>query len=226
MWFESDSGRLYLRINDGNSTQWVQVNAAGMPTPPNDGNEYVMRNGVWRLKAQTLDFTNVAQVDVAVPTGAKLVKWAGNVIQASATSNYMQARVSADGSTFLSGATEYSYAGFNHNTGTGAFVNAPAGTQSSLLMTLGQNDATVGHTFDGFLALTRPGGSTVGFFGRGINFSYNTAASNLFQQNVNHLWVNGSAAALIGVTALKALRFMSGAGVAWAAGSIDLEWVY
>lgn len=38
LWFESDTGRLYLRYNDGNSTQWILLSASGAtalaPTPP------------------------------------------------------------------------------------------------------------------------------------------------------------------------------------------------
>jgi hypothetical protein len=34
MWFESDTGALMIRFNDGSSTAWVQVNAAGAVRPP------------------------------------------------------------------------------------------------------------------------------------------------------------------------------------------------
>lgn len=33
MFWESDTGALYIRYNDGNTTQWVQVNAAIGPNP-------------------------------------------------------------------------------------------------------------------------------------------------------------------------------------------------
>lgn len=47
LWWESDSAGLYLRMNDGSSSQWVQVNTPGIQAPPQDGKGYVMRNGVW-----------------------------------------------------------------------------------------------------------------------------------------------------------------------------------
>ena len=222
LWWETDSAALFIRYDN----TWVQVNSPGVMFPPSDGNEYVMRNGVWRLKSQTLDFTNVAQVDVAVPAGAKLVKWAGNLLQASASAQYITARVSADGSTFLSAASDYNYAGWIHGTGTNGFQNYPAAAQSSILMTLSQNDATVAHTFTGQLQLTRPASNTIGFFGKGENYNYNTSTALLFQTSQYHIWVNGSSTSLTGITALKALRFMSGSLTNWLAGSIDLEWVY
>jgi hypothetical protein len=33
LWFESDTGKLYIRYNDGTSTQWVLLGVVG-PTGP------------------------------------------------------------------------------------------------------------------------------------------------------------------------------------------------
>jgi hypothetical protein len=44
VWFESDSGGLFLRYNDGNSTAWVQVNAKGLADAPADGKAYVRKD--------------------------------------------------------------------------------------------------------------------------------------------------------------------------------------
>jgi hypothetical protein len=56
MWWESDTGVLYIYYNDGDSTQWVQA-AASAPSP-----SYVNTNGVWVPNDQSgagLVFSNV-----------------------------------------------------------------------------------------------------------------------------------------------------------------------
>lgn len=46
-WWESDSGGLFIRYDDGNSAQWVQCNAAGLPDAMADGKAYGRLNGAW-----------------------------------------------------------------------------------------------------------------------------------------------------------------------------------
>lgn len=46
MWFESDSGNFFVYYNDGNSTQWVQMNGAtGVEEAPQDGKIYGRQYG-------------------------------------------------------------------------------------------------------------------------------------------------------------------------------------
>jgi hypothetical protein len=47
LWWESDSGALFVYYMDPNTTQWVQVNAAGMPEAPKDGSAYGRKDGAW-----------------------------------------------------------------------------------------------------------------------------------------------------------------------------------
>ena len=47
MFWEDDTGQLYIRYNDGNSTQWVQVASPGIPDSAQDDVIYARRNGVW-----------------------------------------------------------------------------------------------------------------------------------------------------------------------------------
>jgi hypothetical protein len=46
-WWESDTGALHLRYNDGNSSQWIQVNGNGLPEAPNDGKSYARKSNAW-----------------------------------------------------------------------------------------------------------------------------------------------------------------------------------
>lgn len=47
LFWEDDTGQLFIRYNDGNSTQWVQVAAPGIPDSVQDGVIYARRNGLW-----------------------------------------------------------------------------------------------------------------------------------------------------------------------------------
>ena len=49
LWWESDTGILYIRYNDGTSTQWVAVasGAAGITDAPNDGTQYGRQSQGW-----------------------------------------------------------------------------------------------------------------------------------------------------------------------------------
>jgi hypothetical protein len=46
-WWESDSGGLFLRYADANSSQWVQVNVNGIPDAASDSKVYGRLNGTW-----------------------------------------------------------------------------------------------------------------------------------------------------------------------------------
>lgn len=48
LWFDSDLGALFLNYQDPNSTQYVQVNAAGMPEAPIDSNVYLRGGAAWQ----------------------------------------------------------------------------------------------------------------------------------------------------------------------------------
>jgi hypothetical protein len=48
LWWESDTGGLFIRQNDGNSAQWVQVNSKGLADAPNDANAYLRSGAIWK----------------------------------------------------------------------------------------------------------------------------------------------------------------------------------
>jgi hypothetical protein len=48
LWFEADSGLLFIKYNDGNSSQWVVTpKVGGLVDAPADGNSYGRLNGDW-----------------------------------------------------------------------------------------------------------------------------------------------------------------------------------
>lgn len=51
LWWESDTGGLYILFNDGNTSQWVQVNSqpGSIGEAPLDGQAYVRQSGGWAV---------------------------------------------------------------------------------------------------------------------------------------------------------------------------------
>jgi hypothetical protein len=73
LWFETDTGAMFFRYNDGNSTQWVQVNAnTGIPEAPLDDQRYLRRNGGWENTGAKFNrLTTAAQwIQLSVEPGA------------------------------------------------------------------------------------------------------------------------------------------------------------
>ena len=54
LWFETDSGLLFLKYNDGDSTQWVVTpKVGGLSDGPQDGHAYGRKDGDWARVAPT-----------------------------------------------------------------------------------------------------------------------------------------------------------------------------
>jgi hypothetical protein len=123
-----------------NGYAWIGggIPAAGADAPP-DGNEYVRVNGVWRMVKQTLIPTvGGTSIDIAVPSWAKAVEI--NSFCFATGSNNLTMRYSADGTTFLAGATDYSYGGPYHiGTGAGTFSQI-VGTTTAQIPLAGTGD--------------------------------------------------------------------------------------
>jgi hypothetical protein len=47
LWYESDTGIMWIRYRDADSVQWVQANPGGLPDAPNDNRAYGRRNATW-----------------------------------------------------------------------------------------------------------------------------------------------------------------------------------
>jgi hypothetical protein len=182
MWWESDTGNLYIWFNDGTSSQWVQV--AGGPTiadAPADGNEYVRVNGVWRLKSQVLNLSSTG-VNVVVPVGAKHAKIEGRVLGATTGLNPV-IRASIDGSTYLAGASDYIYAGSILYTGSsGSPTKVGAIATSYYYLTMGAYTDQTGTAlhFDVDLVVGKVSGMGFGF--RARMAAYHSASTAGFQE--------------------------------------------
>src|SRR4051812_18262792 len=98
-----------------NGYAWIggAIPAAGADAP-SDGGEYVRVNSVWRLKEQSFDASGKTTQDIPIPATAKMVQLIGQCVSASGTGNQLVMLVSHDGTTFLSGAADYTVAEMMH----------------------------------------------------------------------------------------------------------------
>jgi hypothetical protein len=186
---------------------------------PNDGGEYVRVNGVWRLKSQSFDVSGKASQEVTVPANAKLCRVTGIVYPSSATPSAASCRISYDGTTFLTGASDYNNAGAAHGAGSANFFNIAAYTASSFALSGNIDVANTPNNFTTELGLQRPSTSH--------NFSQKSYATNyvtLATHTYMHWWHNGYTAVGSGL-AVKALQFFMAAPFG-AASSIEINWGY
>ena len=220
LWWNSTTGNLSVFYADADSTQWVQVSGNLSSTAPNDGGEYVMRNGVWRLKAQTYDVAGKAQQDITVPA------WNPTQVRLTysifAPSNmYLSMRMSSDGATFPAGATDYTYVGFAQYTGTTGFSNVVTVNATFCLLSLTGDNLNIPHAGTTHIKLTRPTTSQV--------FEYRVHATSYANGTayLNGTWLGGGWAgtATHPSTSLKALRIMNSGGVIWPSGKVVAEWL-
>jgi hypothetical protein len=216
LWWESDSGLLFVNYADGTSTQWVQINSV-RDEPPRDGNEYVRVNGVWRLIGQRVLLSGT-QVDVAVPSWANILQMTGRVYHTAGTS-VVALRFSGDGTTFLSGASDYFSGGAYHVTS--GFGGGQPGPASYIDLTGGDDNTTVGHLFTTMLDVARPDNS-IGFLVKGYSYGFHT--SNGFTTS----WYGGglNAPGLLSQSRLAALRILAVSGPSFVAGSsVHFRWM-
>ena len=127
LWYESDSGVLYIWYNDGNSSQWVQV--GGIMQPP-----AVEASGVFKVAGGTTAVTQ-ASTTFAIPTGYQAFElFIDNVVVNGLTSLYLN--YSWDGgATFPQGGSQYNYAGdkLDSSTGAGAWVGTGGASDSAYI---------------------------------------------------------------------------------------------
>jgi hypothetical protein len=218
LWYESDTGTLFVYYDDGNTRQWVQAGGITGPAPPMDGNEYVMVNGVWRLKSQAFDIAGLSSLIIPVPAWGPLNMRMKAIVFGSVAQN-QQLTISIDGTTFLSGASDYMISGFTHNSVGGTFSNTAWSTYPVILMSPGTDVVYIPQQSDVSLRLTRahanenPAWST-----RGSAYTGANGAQTSF-------WDGYVSAAVISVgSAIKAVRWAVTAGIA-NSGRITVEWL-
>ena len=189
---------------------------------PADGNEYAMVNGVWRLKSQSFDLAGKASQDVTVPEwgpSAVQLKMHGLPVSAGTPiTSYL--RGSADGTTFLSGATDYSQGGFYHCTGTLAFQPSGWAATSALSLAHTSDNINIGNRAEATLQLVRPSTTVGGFSSRVRGESYNSAATHLL---TTFMYGGYAVGASWGLT-IKAIRVLTSPNT-YASGRLIVEWL-
>jgi hypothetical protein len=185
--------------------------------PPSDGNEYVRVNGAWRLKEQTFDLNGLAEQNVVVPAGAKLVVMNGRFLMGDVNPNPLALRVSLDGSTFLVGATDY-YGGFPEYLSGPGYQLATMGTTDFIFMSNNHSVTSASIQFDGQLIITAPVGSVCSYMGNSRSIS-----SNGYTTSWPYGYVNMSASA----TSIKSLKVFAPDGSVGLVGSrLNVRWIY
>lgn len=107
LWWESDTGNLFLRYNDGSSTQWVQVNVAAPvdPTP---------KTGQWVL-LQTINVAGLTTIDFDYETAGWPTQYdqfqieGQRLVPAVQTGNNFPFLRVKSGGVWQNGATAYSW---------------------------------------------------------------------------------------------------------------------
>lgn len=223
LWFKSNDGALWLRYPDPTGEKhWLQVNTT-LLLPPQDGGEYVMVNGLWRLKSQTFILDGLANVDVPVPAGARIAKIAGVAYQPNATPTSCVFRISVDGTNFLAGASDYYYMGMLHYTSASGYTNLPGALTMYGLMTYNGTNVSLPHLFNGHMQLTRPAATASIRFDS--LFTGQVYGAQQWATNVsgNEVMDTNLGSAL----SIRSIRFFLGAGGNFGNGSyIDIDWVY
>jgi hypothetical protein len=200
---------------DADSAQWVQVSGQVLPTAPSDNGEYVMVNGVWRLKSQSFSLTGLTQQILTVPAwGPSQARLTGHFFVTAATSTHV--KVSLDGTTFLGG-TSYTSGGWYHATGSGGFVNFSPAAGANVQVTSLADNVNIVNSAVVTTYLKPSSGGLYGVVFRGT--SYNVAATNLWVDFQGSGYVSAA-----GVAPLKALMFVT-SGPVFGPGDLTVEWL-
>lgn len=207
--------------------------AFDFPTSPAVGdvmNGYQWDGEKWRGGAaarepdeQFFDLAGLTTKDIVVPAWAKGCTLDGAAYMPN-TATQLCLRYSLDGTTFLVGASDYSYGGPTHQDGSASFAKTVSTAGTAILLG-GQGDVVaVPHKFMASIALTRPDTAKV----LGIVEAYikmmDTAAANL----VRTAWFGGWVTAAAGGSALtiKAIRILQFSGGVFGAGSfVRVKWI-
>jgi hypothetical protein len=146
------------------------------PASPTNGQQYgayTYDGEKWKGGLQTqgvanaeqfFDVSGLANLDIAVPSWAKGVQLIGSVFVPN--SNAIWARISFDGTTFQTGATDYTMYGPQLHSGTSAYLAWGTGSQAGFSLTQSADFTTQPHQFTSEIVLVRP--STA------VNFSMKT----------------------------------------------------
>lgn len=108
LWWESDSGGLWISYNDGNSTQWVSATASGTAAPTS-GSRVLIQTQTVSSPVATLAFT------VGLDSTYDEYEVRAYGVKAATDNQNINLRISQDGgSTWKSGATDYTFTRYQH----------------------------------------------------------------------------------------------------------------
>jgi hypothetical protein len=195
---------------------------AGEPSAGNDGKHYIFSDGNWTLKREASTFPGGTNAFFTVPTGAVLAKFKFNASAAvNGTPFSLSLRCSEDGATYKAGASDYSYTGSYHNTGSTAYATLAQVNAAQAALSNSHSHSGIDMMVEGFLAVKRP--STLGLFGGNVTaYSYYNAAANLYMTGNWRFWLNTNFIS----NRLTNLYFFSSAANTMADPFIDVEWTY
>jgi len=247
MWWENDSGLLYVRYNDGNSTQWV------IAAPQPDISAFVIKSGdtltgpltlsgnpTANLHAapkqyvdagvasataryQRIALAGLVQSDVTVPTGAVAARLIGTLYPSTANSTYPLLQLSVAASVFRNTVGDYTLDGFAHSTTvtpTAVAAVALSSTHVGMLLSPANTNIALPIIFSATIILKRPNTTVV--------FACDSHASAWVANANNHSFYHAflSATAAGSALSILALRVINGGGEVWGNESyVNVEWL-
>jgi len=202
LWWESDTGKLYIRYNDGNTAQWVE--AVPKPVDP-------------AQRLQTIALTGTF-VDVPIPTwavGLNIQAFANFAASAGITVQF------GHSGSIKNGSTDYSQAGYYQQSNTNAVGGVAPATVAQLQIGGNTDFAGIPSFTKGTFNVVRA--TTSQYFSGSYNGAGYTTSGNIYVQHFYYGFM--SLAASASVLRLDTVRITNNGVVAFAAGSYaNLEW--
>jgi hypothetical protein len=218
LWWDSDSGVMSIWYQDADSAQWVQVSGNVAQNAPLDGGEYVLCNGVWRLKEQSFDLTGLLTKDIVVPSwGPSKARLTTYSFAASDGSQTL--RFSVDGTTFPSTSGDYFVGGFYQTSNTSAVTGIANVAVTGIQMEGSHGHASIPTSHEITVELTR--NSNAQAFGYRVLGGAGASAAAVWQV----IYYVGYAfpASFPGSGPIKALRWIGNQAPPY--GRMTVEWM-
>jgi hypothetical protein len=220
LWWNSASGTMAIWYADADSAQWVQVSGNVAQNAPIDGGEYVLCNGVWRLKSQTFDMVGKNSQDIIVPAwGPSKARLTTFVHTGATTGQYL--RISIDGTTFPGASGDYYLAGFFNQSGVSAVSGIANVAVTAFQMTGGHNHSAIPSSADSLVELTRMNNAYA--FGFKSIGGAGSDGAGIYQT----IYYSGYAfpTSFPGAVPVKTLRWYMSASVNVSSGKLTVEWL-